>query len=148
MDDKKVCTKCKELKSISSFSKRKDKNKILSRCKQCHNAYISKWKNENSERDYSNKRSRKDLIKEWFQQFKQSPCADCKQVFPPCCMDFDHKEYGSKKKNVAILVGEGYSKEIILKEIAKCDLVCANCHRIRTRERGWALWDKCKRKEI
>ena len=36
------------------------------------------------------------------------------------------------------MIGCGQSKEAILEEIAKCDLICANCHRIRTaKQLGW-----------
>lgn len=94
---------------------------------------------------YSYKRFRKDKLKDWFKEIKSGPCLDCGNKFPFCCMDFDHRDGTSKSKNVAALVGEGYSKDTILKEIAKCDLVCANCHRIRTQSRGWNLWEKCLR---
>jgi hypothetical protein len=75
-------------------------------------------------------------------EIKHSPCADCSQIFPPVCMDFDHrtgeeKIYG-RTGGVARLVNTGSSVEKLLAEIQKCDLVCANCHRIRTgKEQGW-----------
>lgn len=56
------------------------------------------------------------------------PCADCGGVFPPVCMDFDHVR-GEKLCNVAKMGTYAWSR--VLEEIAKCDLVCANCHRIR-----------------
>jgi hypothetical protein len=60
---------------------------------------------------------------------KSKPCTDCGHKFPACCMDFDHVR-GKKLWNVS---GGGNRKwSTILKEIAKCELVCANCHRIRT----------------
>lgn len=54
---------------------------------------------------------------------------DCGGTFPPECMDFDHVR-GEKSFNV----GENFyiSESKLLAEVAKCDLVCANCHRIRT----------------
>ena len=72
--------------------------------------------------------ARIDAIKE------STPCADCKECFPAVCMDFDHHR-GDKTANVSRLVNEGYSLERIEGEIAKCELVCANCHRVRTRDR-------------
>lgn len=45
-------------------------------------------------------------------------------------MDFDHQK--DKFKAVSRMVREGYGEEKILQEIAKCELVCAVCHRIRT----------------
>lgn len=56
---------------------------------------------------------------------------DCNQRFPAPCMEFDHREPSTKRRAVANMVSQGQSWQTILEEIAKCDLVCANCHRIR-----------------
>jgi len=64
---------------------------------------------------------------------KQSPCQDCGETFPPECMDFDHVR-GRKFSEIARLASTGQVSRF-LKEIEKCDLVCANCHRTRTRNR-------------
>lgn len=64
-----------------------------------------------------------------------TPCADCHRTYPFCCMDFDHREGTVKSYNVGSMVAHGYSIDLIMTEIAKCDLVCANCHRIRTQAR-------------
>ncbi len=58
------------------------------------------------------------------------PCIDCEKVYPTYVMDFDHRNRSEKRFNVsrAGLVSE----RVLLAEIAKCDLVCANCHRERT----------------
>jgi len=57
------------------------------------------------------------------------PCTDCKKIYNPWQMDFDHVR-GKKHQNIAMM--KEYRKERILEEIAKCELVCANCHRQRT----------------
>ena len=71
-------------------------------------------------------------------ELKSKPCHDCGQSFPPHVMDFDHVR-GKKRFGIAKM--QNHSLEAILAEIAKCDLVCANCHRIRTRKR----WNARKR---
>jgi hypothetical protein len=63
-----------------------------------------------------------------------TPCADCGQVFDPVCMDFDHIR-GEKNDNVGSMVARGVSVERIRDEVDKCELVCANCHRVRTADR-------------
>ena len=63
---------------------------------------------------------------------KRAPCLDCGDAFDPCCMDFDHVR-GSKSLSIARMYTTAWDK--VLAEIAKCDLVCANCHRIRTNQR-------------
>lgn len=67
---------------------------------------------------------------------KARPCIDCGHEFPPCAMDFDHVR-GIKRRNVALMKTNSY--QTISEEIAKCDLVCANCHRVRTWKRGGML---------
>ena len=61
---------------------------------------------------------------------KARPCADCGVQYPPYVMDFDHVR-GEKLFNVSAKAGS-MARERRDAEIAKCDLVCANCHRIRT----------------
>ncbi len=74
-------------------------------------------------------------IKQWVDELKSStPCLVCKVCFPPEAMDFDHVR-GRKRKNVSSMVRYNWSRELIEAEIAKCDLVCANCHRTLTKER-------------
>lgn len=66
---------------------------------------------------------------------KQKPCADCGKFYPPCCMDFDHVR-GKKVDNVSKLAARRVPVQEILDEVAKCELVCAICHRIRTAKRN------------
>lgn len=69
--------------------------------------------------------------------FKSRPCLDCGQDYPWYVMEFDHTR-GKKVRNI----GSGWGINRLRKEIAKCDIVCANCHSIRTYKRrgrkgGW-----------
>ena len=60
----------------------------------------------------------------------KTPCVDCGINYPYYVMDFDHVR-GQKHANVMELVSK-LSKKKIDEEIAKCEIVCSNCHRIRT----------------
>ena len=60
-------------------------------------------------------------------------CADCGYCEYPEALDFDHIG-DDKVKSVSELLAYGWDK--ILAEIAKCEVVCANCHRVRTARRG------------
>jgi hypothetical protein len=66
----------------------------------------------------------------WLNSLKENPCIDCGKIFRPCAMDFDHIR-GDKFKGVGEMLS--YKRDRILSEISKCDLVCANCHRIRSK---------------
>lgn len=61
----------------------------------------------------------------------ETPCADCKQFYHYTQMDFDHLESSEKVSSIANMIGQTRSLESIETEIAKCELVCANCHRLR-----------------
>jgi hypothetical protein len=61
-------------------------------------------------------------------------CADCGGQFEACAMDFDHRDPAAKQYTVTRMIGRA-GTERILAEVAKCDTVCANCHRLRTFDR-------------
>lgn len=65
---------------------------------------------------------------------KNVPCADCRGRFPAVCMDFDHRPGTAKTCSVSAMTS--HRREAVRREIAKCDIVCANCHRIRTANRN------------
>lgn len=90
--------------------------------RQKNQVYLQKW-----QRIYNRRRAkeRKALIR----SYKNRPCVDCYIQFAPCAMDFHHVR-GVKKFSVGYALR--YSLKATLAEIAKCDVVCANCHRIRT----------------
>lgn len=75
-----------------------------------------------------------------------TPCADCGGHFPACAMDFDHKDSTKKRASVSDLVNKSW--HAIADEIAKCDIVCANCHRIRSHQRGQHLQTKTERSQL
>lgn len=62
-------------------------------------------------------------------------CADCGYNADPIALDFDHLPGTDKIAAVATMVGDAKGWEMIIAEIAKCEVVCSNCHRIRTRDR-------------
>lgn len=71
----------------------------------------------------------------WLRQLKEGkPCADCGLVFPWQVMQWDHKP--GTEKSLEISAAFAVSRETVLAEIAKCDLVCTNCHIIRTFQRA------------
>jgi 5-methylcytosine-specific restriction endonuclease McrA len=59
----------------------------------------------------------------------KTPCKDCGKVFHPVAMDFDHV-HGKKKFSIGS--SNMSSWQSVLNEISKCEIVCSNCHRVRT----------------
>lgn len=66
-------------------------------------------------------------------KIKDVPCADCGLKYPPYVMDFDHVR-GVKSFNISAK-GRVCSMEKLMEEVSKCEIVCSNCHRIRTAKR-------------
>lgn len=56
----------------------------------------------------------------------------CGTALPPECFDWDHRPEFKKFMDVSRMLRLGYSKELIIKELQKCSLLCSNCHRIVT----------------
>ena len=63
----------------------------------------------------------------WFFEYKKTLACACGENHP-ACIQFHHRDPLTKEGDVSSLVGAGYSKEIILAEVAKCDVICSNCH--------------------
>lgn len=68
----------------------------------------------------------------WIGDLKTAPCSDCGRTRPAVAMDFDHR--GGKVADISNMWS--WRRERVQAELAKCDLVCACCHRVRTHERG------------
>lgn len=113
----------------------KKNNKRSSWCKKCHSEYESgKWKNS-IERRFKKTETQKNrtLRNEKFiwDILSSSKCMDCGND-NPVVLEFDHLDPNVKFKNISDMKSQAYSIKTIQKEIDKCDVVCANCHRIRT----------------
>lgn len=93
-----------------------------------------KYKLENPEKikESQHRAAKKDydLKRNIVDSFKKRPCMDCKKEFPSCVMDLDHVR-GKKVKSIGANL-KSFSMENLLLELEKCDVVCSNCHRIRT----------------
>jgi hypothetical protein len=117
----KLCNECMHSKPLSEFGK--DSNKpdgLRGQCKTCRNERAAMYQERQRQRR-----------REWMDELKSGPCADCGLTFPPVCMDFDHLG-DDKTQIVSRLVYGNASNARVLAEVAKCELVCSNCHRIRT----------------
>ena len=103
-----------------------DKVKRLELSRRHYKNNKEKYKERNT-----NKRS---LLRAFVNQAKDGvPCMDCGGIFPSYVMDFDHIDPSKKKLGIA-QINYFSSLEELKEEIKKCELVCANCHRIRTYE--------------
>ncbi len=92
-----------------------------------------RWAEENREKQLAYWRDKQAHHVTWLvERYGDQPCLDCGNHFQWCAMDFDHVR-GVKKQAVSKM--PNYRREMVEAEIAKCELVCANCHRVRTHQR-------------
>lgn len=74
----------------------------------------------------------------WLKEYLNAhPCVDCGNN-NPIVLEFDHVR-GIKKMDISNMSNGAYSISTLQKEVAKCDVRCANCHRIVTHNRRVAL---------
>lgn len=93
------------------------------------------WARKNSEKVRAKIRERRAAIRAELNRIKEERgCADCKQKFPYYVLDFDHIDSSNKVNGVSALLKEA-GLERVREEVQKCEVVCANCHRIRTHKR-------------
>ena len=95
---------------------------------------------EQKDKTLDRSRQRQNLLRREIERIKtEAVCMDCEIDYPHFMLDFDHREGVDKITNVSN-VSLFSSLQKMLDEIAKCDIVCANCHRLRTwlRKTKWA----------
>ena len=98
--------------------------------------YQRRWYQENKKEHLARVKARNKAYKQEMREFVKflkstTPCTDCGHFYPSYVMQFDH--IGDDKiMEVSIMVSRMWSRENIQKEIDKCEIVCANCHAVRT----------------
>jgi len=97
---------------------------------------------------YANKEQHKEWVKRRrleirriIQEAKDVPCSDCDVSYPTCVMTFDHVK-GIKKFHIGEATAKAKSIKALLEEIDKCEVVCHNCHAIRTETRKLSGMDE------
>lgn len=141
------CSICKiELTDENGYRHKSGKQagKFCNHCRPCAIERANKWRKENPEKCLESSRlwhrrnpgaskARHQIFSDRIAAFKKGrPCCDCGGVFPTECLDFDHLR---DKKFCVGNGGCGRPWESTLAEIEKCEIVCANCHRTRTKNR-------------
>lgn len=140
-----ICRKCNEEKPLTEFNKNPDCALGRAwRCKRCEADHGRVWRATEAGKA-SNRRShlayertgrardlrkvRRDTLREWLRDHKRSHgCALCPER-EPVCLDFHHLGgHKSKLRSVSAMLGNS-NLASVRDEIAKCVILCANCHR-------------------
>jgi hypothetical protein len=110
---------------------------VQSYCTECRRKYMRRHYARNAAKYRASaavrNERRRAAIRRIIRDAKDRPCSDCGVRYPVYVMDFDHREADRKRFNIGRDALSGPCSEEALKgEIEKCDVVCANCHRLRT----------------
>lgn len=139
----KICYTCKGEKPFEEFRWRnKDKGTRLSNCRECSKLYARNHYKENvayylRKARRRNKSCNEEYHRRIFEYLSTHPCVDCGEG-DPVVLEFDHVDPRTKKENIAVMLNHQTSWNLILEEIAKCEVRCVNCHRRKTaKEQGW-----------
>lgn len=128
----KTCSRCTEAKPETEFYKQHTAKGTMYRqswCKTCSRtaAAINAKKPENQKKIQERRRQHYAKIKAFMYSYKDQPCFDCHQTFPPEIMDFHH----IKKKSFKVSSAGSRSLKELKREIDKCVVLCPTCHRLR-----------------
>ena len=130
----KTCAKCSRDLPLEAFASNKARpDGHQTNCRECHSLYTRKHYKEHKAQYVAKARRRTERLKGEIRKAKDKPCADCGKVYPYWVMHFDHlrdKEFHISTE------GRSVTEERLWAEIAKCEVVCANCHAERTHSRA------------
>lgn len=111
------------------------------KCKSCNREYQTRWRNNNL--TLQRKRTRENTARNRLRNLdhvrsikEATSCVDCGKNYPHYVMDFDHLPGCIKVASISRLCQTEASLDRLDEEIAKCEVVCANCHRQRTWQRA------------
>ena len=134
-----ICSSCQTKKTDDDFYWKVKNVRRKTVCKECHKAYRKhhyeanrqkyidksrKWINEHRSEIREELRS---LVKARL----KTGCKDCGEM-DPVVLEFDHREPSQKSFNISVMLRRTTTRTRMERELDKCDVVCANCHRRRT----------------
>jgi hypothetical protein len=131
----KTCRSCHQTKPIDQFRlNAKSPDGHQNWCKTCARNYDNKLYLTPARKDqirYSVVVARAKAQEFIWSYLIDHPCVDCGER-DPIVLEFDHRGEAPKEFGVADMIGRGFGVDRIMKEISKCDVRCANCHRRKT----------------
>jgi len=131
-------------KSVEEFPwKIKKMGKRGTYCKPCQRHYGRQDYKKNTQyyKDKA-KRNNKPIVdanrRRILEYLLEHSCVDCGEA-RPVVLEFDHVR-GKKRQSISVMIQHAFCWATIEEEIEKCEVRCANCHRIRTAKDQWDWW--------
>jgi hypothetical protein len=132
MESCKVCIICKLEKPLDDFEDIRRGRYKRNDCHSCRCQHRVRWHKANTKTGRS-------ILGYLINKYEGLPCMDCGGVFDWCAMDYDHRPDEVKQFRIGArgsLLATSERIKQVEEEIARCDLICACCHRMRTKERS------------
>ena len=125
---------CGRRKPLDEFH-RDTRHGHQARCKLCRREYDRAYQARNAEKRRRQAKERRKRLVALNHTMKASmSCADCGGSFHPAAMEWDHLPGEEKLDDISTLARTGKTRQFH-RELEKCELVCANCHAVRSFER-------------
>ena len=140
-----TCNVCNTEKLLSEFHQRKNKKGDLTYCYvckpcACQRARESYQRNKESAKARCAKAAKARILerrKYVYEYLRTHPCVECEES-DPVVLEFDHIDREDKDTNICQAIWANWAMKRLNAEIAKCQVLCANCHRRRTAQQlGW-----------
>lgn len=133
---KRRCSKCKKMLLESKFNWKIRGVKLSYQCKQCSREYVRNHYKNNLNYYLRKAKKRNRVLREEAISYIGSyllshPCVDCGEN-NVLVLEFDHRDRADKQFEINKIVRSRHSLSSLVDEISKCDVRCANCHRIKT----------------
>ncbi len=136
----KVCNKCNLEKDETCFLKRSDNGKLRNQCIECRSKENKKHRSKEGsiQKRIDNSKSVMINNRQQLTSFMKEKCCLLCGESHRACLQFDHRDPKDKNFSISRGMRGTYCWQTILKEIHKCDILCANCHAKRTAiQQGW-----------
>src|SRR2546425_1354527 len=133
-----ACTKCGVVKPLEAFPPvRRGEPRLQTWCRTCFADYGARYYSEHRETARARLRAnflaaRAENKRQLIEYLQAHPCIDCGET-DIIVLEFDHVR--DKRDNIATLVSSSRTWPRILAEVQKCEVRCANCHRLKTAQR-------------
>lgn len=126
----KNCSSCK-----SDYEDYGQKASLCRGCKKVYDReyYKNRCPNKKSESVAKDKQRKLRVKQEVYDYLLSNPCIICTES-RVATLQFDHRKPENKIDAVSDMIRRGFSRESVFLEIAKCDVLCANCHAVKTSE--------------
>jgi hypothetical protein len=141
----KKCPSCLLTLPEDFFNWKIKNTRLASYCKKCSRKYIRGHYIKNTgyyiEKAKKRNKQQKQMIFEYLGNYLRShPCMDCNEK-DILVLEFDHKNRKTKSDSISSFIKRRMSFENLVKEIEKCEVRCANCHRRKTEKENnsWKL---------